>query len=264
MAVIMEEIGARYDTAENGLQAVEMATSNCYDVIMMDMNMPVMDGYTATKTLRDQGYETPIIALTAHAMSEAGQKCIDVGCSGYLSKPVNLDELIRLLADIAGVENIASVQMEYVAPEPKQALAESTSTDEPLKSTLDTNNPRFRAVVGKFIGRLPDQLELMTKAIEEKQFEELQSLAHWMKGSGPNVGYAEFATPAKKLEGFARERNLDSAVSALVEIRKLSGRAIAGFSDNMPTSDPDSASQPVTVLNSTIGSTLPDPIHVSR
>jgi signal transduction histidine kinase len=94
----LERHGAIVELADNGKVAIEKALANNYDVVLMDVQMPEMDGYTATQKLRESGYPTPIIALTAHAMNEARQKCMNVGCSGYLSKPINSREMISMIA----------------------------------------------------------------------------------------------------------------------------------------------------------------------
>lgn len=84
--------------ADNGEEAISKASNSDFDVILMDVQMPVMDGRTATKTLRSHGYKRPIIALTAHAMKEDRDKCLEAGCNDYLTKPVDFEVLFRTLA----------------------------------------------------------------------------------------------------------------------------------------------------------------------
>ncbi len=105
---IVEKAGARVIVVENGQMAFETAinaknSDSPFDVILMDMQMPIADGYQATKMLRKANFDQPIIALTAHAMSGDRQKCTEAGCDEYLTKPVNRHELIhtinRLVAD---------------------------------------------------------------------------------------------------------------------------------------------------------------------
>lgn len=79
------------DQAVNGQQAVEMALAGNYDLILMDMHMPVMDGHEATRTLRDTGYDGLIMAVTASVMSDESGKAINSGCNDYISKPVGND-----------------------------------------------------------------------------------------------------------------------------------------------------------------------------
>ena len=137
MSLILEEAGTEYETAENGLQALELATETEYDVILMDMQMPVMDGYTATRKLREQGYTKPIVALTAHAMQQAEQECRDAGCSGFMTKPIDFDKLITVLAEIAGIEVSIAEKREY---EPSQTL----DADQRFYYHTDSFNPARR------------------------------------------------------------------------------------------------------------------------
>ncbi|MNT55186.1 Sensor histidine kinase RcsC [compost metagenome] len=94
--------------ADNGKEAMEKALSDSFDAVLMDMQMPVMDGYTATQNLRSQNYRVPIIALTAHAMVEDRQRCIDVGCNDYLTKPVEAMKLYKTLEDLIAPEMVVS------------------------------------------------------------------------------------------------------------------------------------------------------------
>jgi len=90
--------GAQVDTAENGKVALEKARQGKYDVLLMDLQMPVMDGYHATSELRKEGYRTPIIALTAHALKEERARCLASGFDDHISKPINLNSLISSIA----------------------------------------------------------------------------------------------------------------------------------------------------------------------
>src|SRR5439155_23116728 len=90
------------DQAPNGQVGIDMALRGKYDVILMDMQMPIVDGYTAAATLRERGVTIPIIALTAHAMKGEEEKCRAAGCSGYVPKPIDVDLLLRTVAAQAG------------------------------------------------------------------------------------------------------------------------------------------------------------------
>ena len=85
---------ARIAFASDGKEAVEKALHESFDIILMDIQMPVMDGYTATQKLREMGYRKPVIALTAHAMNEVRQQCLDVGCTDWASKPIDAENLL--------------------------------------------------------------------------------------------------------------------------------------------------------------------------
>ncbi len=87
--------GAEVEFASNGLEGCRKALTGSFDVVLMDIQMPEMDGYTATMKLRESGFTKPIVALTAHAMGEAREKCLHVGCSDHLTKPIDVNRLIN-------------------------------------------------------------------------------------------------------------------------------------------------------------------------
>jgi CheY-like chemotaxis protein len=101
--LLLKKAGAEVALAENGRQAVELALAakqegRDYDAILMDMQMPVMDGYEATQRLRDAGFTGPIIAITAHAMTGDRERCLHTGCTDYVSKPIDRVTLLRTVA----------------------------------------------------------------------------------------------------------------------------------------------------------------------
>ena len=102
LALMLHKAGAKVTVAENGEVAIELARAACaadepFDIVVMDLQMPVLDGVAATRELRAKGFTKPIIALTARAISTDRDQCLAAGCDGFLSKPVTRIDLVRLL-----------------------------------------------------------------------------------------------------------------------------------------------------------------------
>ncbi|MCM2282898.1 MAG: response regulator, partial [Bdellovibrionaceae bacterium] len=98
MKRMLDRAGAMIHVAANGMEAVCAASESQYDAILMDMQMPILDGLSATRQLRERGYQKPIIALTAHALPEEREKCFLAGCDEHISKPVDFRKLKEILA----------------------------------------------------------------------------------------------------------------------------------------------------------------------
>jgi PAS domain S-box-containing protein len=232
VALVLAEAGIAVEEAENGQVAVDKATRTAYDAILMDMSMPVMDGFTATKLLRGRGMKLPIIALTAHAMKGFEQEILAAGCTGYVTKPIDIDVLLGALAEKLGGRRVKGA----AAPRPA-VFAASQSIPElrdvvpgaggpPIVSRL-ANHPKLRPAVRKFASRLDEQLVAMGAALAAGDFKELANLAHWLKGAGGTVGYDDFTAPARNLETVAKAGDGQGADAALREIRGLALRVVA-------------------------------------
>ncbi len=137
--LILEKAGCKVDEAVNGKIGVEMAIAGEYHVILMDMQMPVMDGYEATRKLRDEGYDSPIIALTANAMAGDRDLCTSAGCTDFVAKPVDIDKLMESLLSYMDGEVVQDQDSEndiVIANQGKLNVVQPTRTFEGELFTL--------------------------------------------------------------------------------------------------------------------------------
>jgi CheY-like chemotaxis protein/HPt (histidine-containing phosphotransfer) domain-containing protein len=212
-SLILHRAGADVVTAENGQVGLDRAAEKTFDVILMDMQMPVLDGYSAATQLRRRGVTTPIIALTAHAMKGDEDRCREAGCSGYLTKPIDSEHLLTAVAD--------AIQRSATSPA-KTTLSTPAPVNEPrLHSTLPTDDPEFCEIVHEFIDHLQEQIEAMQRALEGEDCAELASLAHWLKGAGGTAGFGDFTSPAATLEKLAKANQREQLASAVEVLRNL-------------------------------------------
>ena len=145
VGLILRKAGLEVDEAENGAIAVEKAMANSYDLLLMDMQMPVMDGFTAIQILRGQGLTKPILAFTANVTEQDRQNCIECGCSGFLTKPINIDLLLSTIAAYLPTQDhppeVIEASVIQAAHEPAAIIANSTlskSEAEPLDDILSS------------------------------------------------------------------------------------------------------------------------------
>jgi signal transduction histidine kinase/DNA-binding NarL/FixJ family response regulator len=153
--------GIAFDIANNGQEAIQMLSTNHYQLILMDIQMPGMDGYTATKHIREQLHlHTPIIAMTAHAMAGEREKCLHHGMNEYISKPLQEEELRKLIGRFAGKKTI---NLDY------------------LRSVSAGNTVYEKDVTGQFLEAFPAELEALMQAWQKKDLDTLRHTAHSMK-----------------------------------------------------------------------------------
>jgi signal transduction histidine kinase/PleD family two-component response regulator len=218
---LLQTAGAEATLAQNGLKAYELAMAGNFDLILMDMQMPELDGYGAARKLRDAGYEKPIVALTANAMADDRAKCIAAGCNDYLAKPIALEQLYQILGRF--LKKIESKPSDVPQPE-----IDPGDGSPRLRSSL-AGNDKFKNVLDKFVARLPERIDELQRLMNEKDLENLGRAVHQLKGAAGGYGFPEITAAAGKAMHSIRESGAVEQISSQVEEIVALIRQVDGF-----------------------------------
>lgn len=208
--------------ADNGEIALERARSEAFDLILMDMQMPVMDGIEATTRLRTSGgvsADTPIVALTANASEEDRQRCVDAGMAGFQAKPISIAMLHKLIADVerhpandtvakprAFAPEVGAPPAAADAPRPPETAPAATrpaaaaALSQRRQEIADVLGPEaFDELMQSFFDDAVDLLDKLRQSMSSGQTDSLDKLLHNLKGSASNVGLSEIAERSQAL-----------------------------------------------------------------
>ena len=209
-SMYLKRFGVSLDIAHNGQQAIEFALRDNYDIILMDMQMPIMDGIEATRDLRNKGVKTPIVALTANAMKDDMDRFYSAGCDNFLTKPIKRETLYQLCSSY---------------------LQTDTQSDqlEPIYSTVLEEDPDFIDIVSRFVNRLPGIIKKLYKLTTEHDFAELAKVTHDLKGVSGNMGYQQVSELAGKLEFQIANQNAAETRYLISQLEVLNTRIHEGI-----------------------------------
>lgn len=208
---MLEKMGHSPVLACNGREALSMLAAGTFDLVFMDVQMPEIDGLTATRKIRENEKQTgshiPIIATTAHAMKGDKERCLEAGMDGYISKPVSSQGIAETIAGIFGMGPLIQVLLPSL---PLQAFSSPWDRHNALKR-VDGDEPLLRELVQIFLEESPKQLATLQQAIQTANLEEIESTAHSLKGELGYLGLPNAAQKANDLEHMGHERTLQSA-----------------------------------------------------
>ncbi len=230
MTKMLTKTGLEVTLADDGNQALQKALSQSFDLILMDMQMPHMNGYDATRALKQQGCQTPIVALTANAMKGDETKCLAAGCDGYLTKPIDRGELMRIITKTLQPEQDVSERATDSNAIQTPASARSPQRCCPDPSIGSSDNDALDTVINwdRLIERLGDEdivREIMPSYIEDagKHVESLAGAvesgdcaamayhAHSLKGICRNLSVEQASDIAAQMEHAAKEDDIEAA-----------------------------------------------------
>jgi PAS domain S-box-containing protein len=212
------------EVAENGLVAVEKVLNNTYDIVLMDIQLPEMDGYEATRQIRSTlpapRCNTPIMAMTAHAISSEEEKCIAAGMDGYISKPFNQKTLYNKIISIVKPHftNGNGVKINGI-PKPQPVMSEMQKhIDLSYLRQLSNGDSKFiHEMLTLFMDQTPDMLARINKYMELKDWKSLGSAAHKMKPSIMFIGLKEIEADLRLVEDYASNELNVERIPAMVE-----------------------------------------------
>lgn len=214
-------LGLQVEIAHNGEEALHRLQQRRYDLVLMDCQMPVMDGYEATRQLRQvelargDGERLPVIALTANAMHDDRQRCLAAGMDDYLAKPFNKQQICQLLSRWLPQTLEPAVAESLDAPVSAQA---SLSDEEPLLPEtleqlrrMDADGSFLERIIAAYLEKSPDDLDLLRQGIRDADAEVVRKAAHSFKSSSYNLGAHRVAALCKELEVAGRSADLSTA-----------------------------------------------------
>jgi signal transduction histidine kinase/DNA-binding NarL/FixJ family response regulator/HPt (histidine-containing phosphotransfer) domain-containing protein len=232
VVLLLEHMGYRADVAGDGFEVLQALQRQSYDLILMDVQMPGMDGLETTRRLRAEvpvERQPRIIALTASVLAEQRAACFAAGMDDFLGKPLGVAELQAALLRAAGesapdTPAPASAASPRAGTEDAEPLLDPARLDDLVRLETITGKPLVRGIVDTFLTETPQRLERMREALGRADAEELAFVAHSLKGSSSQIGALRLTTLSAELEMASRQGHLEAAPALLSALDHELGR----------------------------------------
>jgi two-component system sensor histidine kinase/response regulator len=223
---ILEKLGYRCDVAGNGEEGLEAVRDLPYDLVLMDCQMPVMDGYDATRAIRElpePASKVPIVAMTAEALVGDRERCLAAGMDDYLAKPIDTSHLLRV------IERFVS-ESEEIADE----VSEAEPVDWDRLYQVSGGDTEFEGVLSRlYLEEQQKAMETLSELAKSGDWAGVRRSAHGLKGAAANIGATGLSVLAGELESAAREREVERAVKSLRSIGVVAEAVEAAFADRI-------------------------------
>jgi len=224
---LLENMGCKVTIVENGLEAVNIVSEEKFELVLMDCQMPVMDGYEATKEIRnlDVGSDITILALTANAMPGDREKCLQAGMDDYITKPFDAGELERIISqnlnsiDPAQLVDIKSGSMHIMTTDNNGKVLDSAALEN--LRMLDKGKGLICRVIDAFNKSIPALMSDLETGIAEQDIENIRIPSHTMKSSAANLGALAFSKQCAVIESMAREGDISGVEAEFATLKNL-------------------------------------------
>jgi CheY-like chemotaxis protein len=232
--LLLKKLGYRADVTADGLEALQALERESYDVVLMDVQMPTMDGLEATRRIHQrwpEGQRPHVIAATANVMQEEREACVAAGMDGYLPKPIRLEELAAALsrcrpriaprppaaAGEAGVGSQAPPEREPLG-QPGSAGVLHPPALERLMQTIGDDRGLLAALIDTFLDDVPRLVDGARQGLQQGQADEVRRAAHTLKSNGATFGAMGLSELSRRLESLARSGTLEGTADLLARI----------------------------------------------
>jgi CheY-like chemotaxis protein len=219
----LQRLGYRAHAVTNGREAVDAVLSKPYDLVLMDCQMPEMDGYEATAEIRRRegdAKHTFIVAMTANALKGDRERCLAAGMDEYISKPVQSEILKNILASVfSGAAN--------------SVTADCPVNLKHLHEVMGTDSEEVHELVELYLEQMAHKLERLSEAIQTEKASEIELIAHNCAGVSANCGIVNVVGPLRELERMGREKTLEGAAALGVQVSREFERASRYLHDTL-------------------------------